>query len=152
MIELKIESIQSVIDEGLELINQHWDEVAFCKDKVPVDPNWEGFKEIERKESLFVMTARDEGRLIGYAVFVLHSLMHYKTCWAASNDAIFVDKDYRSKSSVGLRLIKTCEKELKNRGIHRIFWHVKPTNDWTPVLKRMGYTVEDVIMGKYVKD
>jgi GNAT superfamily N-acetyltransferase len=152
MIELKIESIQSVIDEGSELIKRHWDEVAFCKDKVPVEPDWNAFKEIEAKNSLFVMVARDDGKLVGYAFFILHYLLHYKSCYAASNDAIFVAKEYRKKGLLGLRLIKQCEKELKKLGAHRIFWHVKPTNDWTPILKRMGYSVEDVIMGKYIKD
>lgn len=152
MIELKVESIQSVINEGAGLIDDHWDEVAFHKDKVPVEPNWEAFKDIESKNSLFVMVARDEGKLVGYAVFILHYLMHYKSCFAASNDAIFVAKEYRKKGLLGLRLIKTCEKELKKAGVHRIFWHVKPTNDWTPILKRMGYSVEDTIMGKYIKD
>ena len=86
-------------------------------------------------------------------LFFFYEHMHYRLL-VATNDVIFLDKDYRTKTTVGLRLIKASEAELelerRRRGEAqmRVLWHVKPKNDWTPILARLGYAPEEIIMGK----
>ena len=64
-----------------------------------------------------------------------------------SNDVLFLKKEHRS-GSTGIKLIKYSEQKMKELGANKIAWHVKHSNDFRPILYRMGYADEDSIVGK----
>jgi GNAT superfamily N-acetyltransferase len=138
-------------EEGMTLFREHWEEIALYRDDIPLDPFISGYLALAAKDLLLVITARRDGILVGYSVFFLHPYHpHYKSCPYAMNDVLFVTKRERG-GTLGMRLIKSSEVFLREKGYRRIFWHVKVQHDFGPLLKRLGYAAEDVVWGKLMR-
>jgi len=146
LITFQIENWSECVDEVAQLVTDHWREVANDRDKIPLDPDWEKYRNMDKAGILVLMTVRDDGVMVGYSLFVVMSLTHYKSNTVAMNDIIYVHPKYRGPR-VGMRFIEFCHKELAQSKVHRICWHIKPVNNWTPILLRMGYRVEEYVVG-----
>lgn len=145
MITVRIESLGEVRGELEPLLWAHYDEVALYKDSVPLDVDWERYAALDQLGMLKVFTVRSGETLVGYAVFFVGPHMHYRRTSYANNDVLFVHPRYRG---AGIRLIRFAERALKEMGVERILFHVKVDHDFRPILHRMGYADEDVIVGK----
>jgi hypothetical protein len=149
MIEFGAERLSEIREELKELIGLHWEEIAVHKDKIPLDPDWEKYAAYDKQGNIVFITCRDGGKLIGYSVWFINHHMHYKRTLFALNDIVFIKKEYR-KGRNGINLIKFSEYMMKALGADKILWHVKVSNDWTNILRRLGYDNEDIVMGKVV--
>jgi len=136
-----------VIAEVEPLLELHYQELTLNRDVVKLNPDWHRYAELEHAGAFHVFTARDDGRLIGYSAFFLGPHLHYKDLVVANNDVLYLHPDARS-GMVGIRLIKTSEAGMKALGAAKITWHAKHSNDLQQILARLGYTDEEVIMGK----
>jgi len=130
------------------LLRAHYEEIALYRDRVSLEPDWETYELLEERGRLVCLTGRDDGVLIGYAAFFVFPHPHYRSHIVATNDVIFVRRDQRKGSTAGLRLIRESERVLAEVGAHRVVWHVKPKNDWSAILERLGYHQEEIMMGK----
>jgi hypothetical protein len=157
MITVARENADSVIADIGPLLVKHWNEVALHRERVPLAPDLDRYRRADEAGALSVIAARDHGMLIGYSVFLLYNHLHYKLL-VATNDVLFLDRDYRKGTSVGLRLIAESEAVLERaraaRGAKqlKVTWHVKPMNDWSPILLRRGYEQEEILLGKLTGD
>ena len=151
MIVFKREFYDDVVEDIKPLILEHWNEIALHKDKILLNPDFRRYKLIENSGKLTIITARKETELVGYSIFFLGEHIHYKHCFVATNDVLFLTKKER-KGSCGIRLIKESERILKELGAKRLLFHVKPNKDFSPILARCGYVVEEIIMGKLLGD
>lgn len=152
MITYQTEKMIPCIGEIQTLIHGHWEEIAGHKDKIDLDPDWEKYRVMEEAGMVAMATVRDDGRMVGYSIFFVVPLMHYKKHRAASNDVVYLHPDYR-KGFVGIRLLKYSHEMIKKLGgVHRIIWHLKPKSDWSAILERMGYFREEILMGAYIGD
>ncbi|CAB4241252.1 NAT_SF domain containing protein [uncultured Caudovirales phage] len=149
MITVQEESFVGLQGEVDALLKAHWLEVANYKESIPLEPDWARYSGLEANGDLVCLTARLDGVLIGYSVFLLYNHLHYASTRCACNDIIYVTPTQRG-TGAGLKLIKNSEKYLKALGVKRVNWHVKPIKDFTPILKRLGYIQEEVVMGKYI--
>lgn len=146
------EPVATLFAPGVKaLLEQHWREIALYQDEVKLEPDFARYVALEKSGHLVVIVARDGLRVVGYSVFLVSNHLHYSSCKMANNDVLFVDKDYRKGTSLGIRLIRCSEVILQGLGVQRVTWHVKPLNDWSPVLARMGYAQEEIIMGKLLE-
>ncbi len=150
MIITSVESVANVRGEIQPLLERHYQELTVGKEVVVLEVDWDKYENLERMNMLSVVTARDEGVLIGYSVFFIYSHMHYKSLKAASNDVLFLDKEYR-KGRAGLKLLKESEIQLARLGVRKITWHIKTSLDWSKILLRMGYAQEELVMGKLLE-
>jgi hypothetical protein len=153
---IQVESFLAISEELLPLIRNHWLEVAHHTDKIPLDPQWKMYFDAERDGRLVTITARNNGKLVGYSIFFLRAHIHYAGCLIASNDVIYLTPELRKGTRLGTQLIDESEKLIAAiatlRGMTcRITWHIKPDHDWSAILKRKGYIVEEVILGKLVE-
>lgn len=153
MTTFQTEGVDECRKDILPLLHAHWSEVALYRDKIELAPDFARYQAAEDAGTLFVVTARDGGALIGYAVFFMSLNLHYRHSIVAMNDVVFVSRDRRG--IVGARLIQNAERLLcefiraRSPGnVFRIMWHVKTRQDWSPLLERMGYGREEVVMGK----
>lgn len=147
MITVLRENYKDIIGDIQPLLKEHWAEVANYQDEIPLDPNFSKYLAAEANDALVIVAAREDGRLIGYSVFFTFKHPHYDSCLVASNDVLFVRSDKR-KTGAGLRLIRKSESILADVGVRRITWHCKPKNDFRALLERMGYQIEETIMGR----
>ena len=146
-----IEPLAACQAEMEPLIIDHWKEIAVNQSEIPLDVDWSIYEALERAKILLIVSCRIDGDLIGYSFWVIKPHPHYKSTVFATNDVIFLKSEYR-KSRIGYGLIRASEEAVKKAGAQKISWHVKITNDWTPLLKRLGYEVEEMVAGKWIGD
>lgn len=148
MVAFARERLLDVMDEVEPLLQEHYNEIALHKDRIKLAPDWNEYMLMEERGGLVIFTARNEQKaLIGYSAFFVYWHPHYRDTKVASNDVLFLRKEHR-KGTTGIRLIRYCEEWLREMQIDKLVWHVKQSNDFTPILKRMGYGVEDIMVGK----
>lgn len=140
------ETLAVVRPDVQELLTQHWNEVAHHKDIRTLDVDWEQFEIMESIGKLFVMTARDDGLLVGYTAALLRPHLHSKGLQTAYVDAIFMTPGKR-QHNVGLRLIQHTDTALSALSDF-IYWHVKPERDFSRLLERMGCEYIEAIWGR----
>jgi hypothetical protein len=145
------ENLATFQTEAQVLLEQHYQELTLHKEYIKLSVDWDKYYKLESAGGFVLITARDKGKLIGYSAFFISNHIHYKNTKIAMNDVLFLHKDYR-KGSAGIKLIKESEKIMKELNVSKIIWHVKLSNDFTPILKRMGYVVEEVCVGKILKE
>ena len=129
------------------LYKLHWEEVANYKDKVFLEVDFELINSLDDKGRLISIVAEEDGDIIGYAMFIISTHLHYKSLVTAANDVLFLREDKR-KSGVGLKLINESLRIVKEKGATKVTFHIKPNHDFSPLLKRMGFLHEELIYGK----
>lgn len=149
MIAMGTEKMSTVRQEIEPLLRQHYEEIALHKDRIPLAPDWGRYEHLEATRSLPIYTARSDGKLVGYSVFLLSYHLHYRNTLVAANDILYLAPEQR-RGTTGLRLIKHSEAELKKLGVERIMWHVKFAHDFRAILHRLGYEDEEAIVGKLI--
>lgn len=139
------EQFAAILPELKPLLQLHWEEVAFYKD-IPLDPDYDTYIAVENIGKLRVFTVREQGELIGYAIFFIGH-MHYKSTPIATQDVIFLHPDHRGR---GARLILYCDFQLASEGIQVVMHHTKmaPGLDFSPILKRLGYEETDRVLAR----
>lgn len=152
MIDFKIISSIDDIREPIEtLLEQHYEELTLHKNIMELAPDWDQYQRHMERGELFVLAAYFGSRLVGYSVFFLYKNIHYKNSIMAKNDVLFLSRPYR-RGRMGINLIKRSEAGLKELGVSKVVWHVKCHSDFRPILHRLGYADEDVMVGKALKD
>jgi GNAT superfamily N-acetyltransferase len=108
------------------------------KDKVPLDPQYEIYKQYDATGGMFVVTVRDLGKLVGYFVGFAAPGLHYKTCLTLTMDIFYILPEYRG-SGAGLQLFQMVEKEAVRRGIKRMLVGSKLHKDASWLFEKLGY-------------
>ncbi len=147
MVTFQQEMLFEVASEVDDLLQMHYQELTLNKERVKLNPMWTEYSRLEQAGVFKVFTARDEDKLVGYSAFFVRPHLHYADLLTAINDVLFLHPDYR-QGLTGVRLLKHCESALKEMGVHKLCWHAKLETPLIPLLKRQGYTVEEVSLGK----
>ena len=144
--EFTTERFADIRHEIQPLLGAHWDEIA-CKTICgPLDVNEDVYRLLEQSGALHITTAREQGRLVGYAAYIVGANAHYKTRIMAEADVFYMHPSQR-RGTAGIRLLKAAEAALHARGAHIIVNKVKVSHDVGPIFARMGYHhVENVWM------
>jgi len=133
-----VDSIEASFKEALPLIREHFEETGI-HDGIEFDPDVEGYLGAESAGVLRVYSCRDDGLLVGYAVYVVSYNLHYKSSLQALQDVVFIRKQYRG---VGFKFMKWCDDQLKIEGVGVVLQNSMVDHDISPLLIRMGYTLE----------
>jgi len=151
MIEYRIEPFtDEIIVELQYLIELHYAELTLHKEVVKLDPDWDKYKHLAKLGMIAFITARDDGKLIGYSLFFVSPHIHYKNNIMANNDVIFLHPAYR-QGRTGIKLLYKCEEVLQAMNVDKIIWHIKFAKDFRNILYRMGYEDEDALVGKIIR-
>lgn len=140
------EKFDQCIAEAMPLLVEHYDEIAHYPD-IELDPAMEEYRALEAIGNLRIFTARQDGNLIGYAVFFVRRNLHYRKSVQASQDILFVRKVNRA-ATIGWRLIEFCDEQLKSEGVQAVYQHVKRAHNFGPLLEKMGYELVDLIYAR----
>lgn len=138
MITYQIERLQDIREEMASLIIPHWEEVALNKKEIPLDVDWDWYRQIEDAGILHVTTARAGDELVGYALFVVSGSLRYKGLRMAENDVFYMSPE-RRKGLEGARLFKAAEAHLKSKGVHKMLLKTKLHKDLDVLFRRLGY-------------
>jgi len=145
------ERFSDIFMELPELWRAHYEEIANDKDKVPLSPDIFSYLNYEQNNRLVIFTARDEGKLVGYAFFILQFSLHYKELSMAANDLFYVRPEYRGRF-IGGQLIDAAEKEFRQMGIRLIQMRTKTKHNFGRIPERKGFKETEVVYRKYIGD
>jgi GNAT superfamily N-acetyltransferase len=143
------EGFDAVDEHFFDLFQQHYEEIAWRKDKIKLNPDMEKYKLLADQGLAKMYTARENGELIGYAIWFIVRHMHYKNTLKAMNDILYVAPEKRG-GMLGVNLIRHCENELIRLGVHTIGMHIKKSLDWGYIAERMGFEPVETLYEKYV--
>lgn len=149
MVTYQQESVDDLFEEIKPLIEAHYSEVAWRKDKIKLDPDWDAYRRLEAVDALRCYTARDDGKLVGYFICFVQNNLHYRGTREARNDVFYVEPTLRG-FHVGTRLIREAEQALRAEGVHVMMLHIKTTHDWTKLAERTGFEIIEKIVAKYI--
>ena len=135
---------ESLCDEMLPLLMEHWREVAQFPD-IPLAPAFAAYLERQDAGNLRVYTVRTD-RLMGYAVFFAQPNPHYVTSPQAASEVVFIHPTVRAFTA--LRFLKWCDDQLAAEGCDLVYHRVKFSHNWSKILERIGYTPADLTLVK----
>lgn len=149
------ERVFEVWDEAERLFALHYEELTFGKGVIRLAPDRRRYEKLDADNSLEVYTAREDGKLVGYAAFFVMPHPHYMHNLYAMNDVFYLDPEKRTDPWLGFRFLKYIDAHLTGDDqivpIDAIKWHVKVFRDFGPMLRRLGYEPEETIWSKVRK-
>jgi GNAT superfamily N-acetyltransferase len=145
----QVVDVLSAIDYVKPLLEKHWEEIAFYKDKIKLDPEWDFYKSLG--DNIHCVVAFNEDKVVGYFVCFIKEHPHYKNSLWAQNDVLYIDPEYRGKG-VGKGMIQFAEKALKYRGVEVLNINMKVNNLFDELLKDLDYNPYECIYSKFIGD
>jgi GNAT superfamily N-acetyltransferase len=149
MVKYQQEFLSQVQSDIEPLIELHWEEIALNQDKIKLNPDWDAYYDLETQGKLNIFTAREDDNLVGYFVVIVGNNIHYKDHLFATNDIIYMHKDYR-KGFAGIRLIKFAERHLKDDGVSVLTINTKIHQPFDAVLERLKFNMVERVYSKYL--
>lgn len=143
---VQLEHFETCWDEMTALFRGHYEEIAHFKD-IELDPDAQAYAELAATDHLRIFTVRDEGALVGYAMFVVRRNPHYRGSLTAVQDVLYLKPEYR-RGMTGVRLLRLSERSLAAEGVQVVYHHVKRTNRVGELLERLGYELTDQLYAK----
>jgi hypothetical protein len=128
---------QELVTELRPLLIKHYHEISYFQ-TVPLNPDFELYKTLDKSNLLRLFTARDCERIIGYNTFIVTKSPHYQDALQACQDLLFLDPYYRG-SGFGEDFIEYVDSELKTEGVQFIMRHVTEKNDYSQLLGWQDY-------------
>ena len=71
MLTFDVEPYSMVIPEMKAIYPEHWEELAFDKDIIELDPDYEAYNKMDKAGLIHVVTARFNNELVGYFIFCI---------------------------------------------------------------------------------
>lgn len=138
-VDIKLEKVSENIDELMSIFEEHYNELEDKKDVLfPFNFNWEYYDKMEKKDSLIFVSARKNGKLIGYCIsFIMPSFFncHLWTCFTH----IFYVKKSERKNLAGLKMVNFLENVLEKMDITEWFAGNRLNFDLSLFYKRKGF-------------
>lgn len=142
------EPIHEIIDEIAPILARHWEEVARNQDKIPLAVGWDTYRLMTEAGTCSTVTAREDGRLVGYVINLVAPSLHYMRNVFSVNDAIYLDPACRGRG-VADAMMDFCEALLRDKyGVEFCHMHMKMAHDFSPWMKKRGYVPIDMIWEK----
>ena len=145
--EIKLATVDEMLAEAQTLFDEHYEEIARNKHVMVLKPDEETYRKSEEMGTIFILSARQGDKLIGYSVNFVTNHLHYADLKLAQNDLLFISKENRG-GRVGLKLIKETEKHATLLGCKLMLWHAKESTTLAHMLPRLKYGVQDIIFSK----
>ena len=123
MISYQIERWSTFYPDAAPLFQAEHDELGTHRDRMAFDPDLDRISSLDCAGVLLIATARDDGELIGYSLFMITPSLEYRTLLCAQQSVWFVRSDYRWSGRVGDKVFDFAIAEMKRRGVQCIHTH-----------------------------
>ena len=140
------ESPNRLFDEIMPLFEQHFAEI-YAPDypDFEIKPDFALYQYLEDKNAYRAFTVRTvHGKLVGYAGFFLRPHPHTGVN-QATQDLTFIAPEFRGN---GQAFFAFCEDQLREAGAQVVIQFVTPHLDFSSMLKRNGYRLQETAYAK----
>ena len=147
MTTYQVERFSDIADELPPLWLKHWLRLGPNRDRVKLEPNIREYLAYEAAAVLHIVTARQEGALIGYFFNLIKAEdLHYRSLTRAWTDLFFIDPEAVPPLSLVAKyrkLIAFTRKELRALGVQEHRVSVKLYSDIGRLLEALGYVPQE---------
>ena len=140
------EKLDDAYRDAHRLTEMHYDEIAPYPDLFKLKPDLEAYRNMEKAGALVIITARNDGILVGYFLMIVRAHPHYCDVVVALEDMKFVHPNYRGIT--GLRMIKYAEEVARELGCKVIVQRSKAKSEHGAMYRRLGYDLLDEVYMK----
>lgn len=151
MITAQVESLTAMLEELKPLFPTHWEDLALNKDSVPLDPNYDIYLRRDALGEALLVTLREDAALIGYFVGFITPGLHYRTCLTGVMDIYYILPEKRGGTKA-LRMFRCVLKEMKRRGVQRVFMGSKLHKDTGRLFESLGMAPVETYYSMMLED
>lgn len=126
MIAVQVESVRQCWDDIYPLAKQHQESTKSYRRHEPFNPDRERYIQYNDMGFFHLITARDNGRLVGYFGVYTSQSMHSQLNMA-TEDTFYVHPEYRH-GRVALRILRYVETYLQTLGVHEVLFSCEIDN------------------------
>lgn len=144
----KVPDIKAFYDETKALTYQHWHECEIHGGEVDID--WMAYDVLQEAGQFHLYCVRIFGELIGYTGYLVSPSHHCRGQLFALNDLCYVVPKHRGRMYF-VKLLKFAEKDLVGYGVNVIGHSVKIEHDFSPILERQGFVLEEHYFSKRIQ-
>lgn len=144
------ERLTPILRELLPLIEKDWREAGIDHDKVPLHLDLDRYLDYDLVGVLQIVTARDDGLLVGYVFAFVHPHIDHKGRGWAILSWYWLYPDYR-KQGVGKALVEAMLGFLKTAKVSVVEATEKVAHAHG-LFKRMGFKATDTVYRKLLED
>lgn len=146
-ISFQVEDWENYCRDAGAALAEHSEELAADGMKIQIDAPF--YRVCDEQGGLSILTARFEGKIIGYFISVVRAHPHYKDTLCAFEDAYFLSKEHR-KGWTGVRLVREAEKALKARGVKKLFVMENRKKNLRSFFPALGYKETHITYAKWI--
>src|SRR5271156_2488408 len=93
-VKFAVEPFKPAFDEAKALMELHYDEIAKNKQLLKLNPDVATYNKADQENKLLLLTARSEGVLVGYFLWIMIKHAHYQDVVVAEEDLHFLAPKY----------------------------------------------------------
>lgn len=150
MVTIQTERWAQFYPDSRQVFPEHWRELALHQSHIPLSIDEEKYAALDNLGVLLILTARDEGKLVGYYLWFLMPHPHYLSSGPMGlTDMYFVLPEYRK--GTGAKLFIVSEQELRRRGAIKAITSCKVHEDHGRLLELLGWELSDYTFVKLLK-
>ncbi len=123
--DFNTESLKDIKEEMAPFLDNNHQESGTYPD-MALRVQWENYFALEELDICKTFTMRDDGKLVGYSIFIVSSHSHYQENIFALNDVVYIDPESRGSDTIDF--FNYCETELLVAGAQVISYNM-PTSD-----------------------
>jgi hypothetical protein len=132
-----IEPLSTCWNEMITLAHQHWNETQQYRHSQPFCPSFERYNQYDKAGWFLQFTARDNGKMVGYAGLYLTPSMHTQQL-ICTEDTWYLLPEYR-KGWNAIKFYRFMERECIKRGVVEICLTVPHSTGVSPIHKYLGF-------------
>jgi GNAT superfamily N-acetyltransferase len=121
------------------------------------NPDLEKYQFLEQNGNLLLVTARADGVLVGYFLWIVMTHPHYQNVLVAEEDLHFLSPEYRSHGSCGegrgygYRMLEAARDAAIARGAQLLTVREKIGHEHPSLMAGLGFTPADIVYTFAVK-
>jgi GNAT superfamily N-acetyltransferase len=151
MLTFQVETWADIWRDGQEIFKIHYDELALHKDEMPMGLDNDFYTDLQNRNFLLVVTARRDGKLIGYYVgIVIAHHPHNKDAGKVATCDMFYLLPKQRKGGAGAKLLMAAENALRENGVVKATISTKANFESGPLLDALGWEKTDIVRQKII--
>ena len=144
----QIEKWGDALPELGPLFHELWADVAVDQDRFTAKCDEAKYAALEQAGILHLVTARTEGKLIGYFLMFVTPNAHYHGAGLMGfTDMFYLRPEFR-RGNTGMKMFAFMEQTLRDKGVVKLYTSHKLHRDRGPMLKALGYKPTDMVYSK----
>lgn len=149
--QFQCERWRDIEPEIICLMPLHWQELALDQDNIALDIDFLSYRRLDEQHDLVVITARNEGKLLGYYIGMVRPHLHYKSTVFGICDAYWLHPSER-RGTTGIEFFHYVENVLKGRGAKSMITTSKKHLNIAPLFAHLGHREVGTIYQKWIGD